>query len=112
MNLNLPEILFSNNRKSSAYESAFGSKNKFSISKGDRIAQLIIEKCHDIQVSLIMVFQVTLLDDSRLLERSYIFLFRRPLLPDSTETQSQEQHTIHPRLILVRIKCSMGSKDG
>ena len=49
MNLNLPEILFNNNRKSSAYESAFGSKNKFSISKGDRIAQLIIEKCHDIQ---------------------------------------------------------------
>ena len=25
------------------------SPNKFSISKGDRIAQLIIEKCHDIQ---------------------------------------------------------------
>jgi dUTPase len=24
-------------------------KNKFSISRGDKIAQLIIEKCHDIQ---------------------------------------------------------------
>ena len=49
INLNLPEILFSSNKKTSAYESAFGSKNKFSISRGDRIAQLIIEKCHDIQ---------------------------------------------------------------
>jgi len=49
INLNLPEILFNRNKKSTAYESAFGSRNKFSISKGDRIAQLIIEKCHEIQ---------------------------------------------------------------
>tara|TARA_R100001015_G_C4627876_1_gene187678 strand:+ start:1460 stop:1945 length:486 start_codon:yes stop_codon:yes gene_type:complete len=49
INLNLPEVLFNRNKKSTAYESAFGSKNKFSISKGDRIAQLIIEKCHKIQ---------------------------------------------------------------
>ena len=48
INLNLPEILFNNNKKIGAYESAFGSRNKFSVSKGDRIAQLIIEKCHDI----------------------------------------------------------------
>ena len=49
INFNLPEILFNNNKKASAYDSAFGSRNKFSISRGDRIAQLIIEKCHDIQ---------------------------------------------------------------
>ena len=49
INLNLPEVLFNRNKKSTAYESAFGSRNKFSISKGDRIAQLIIEKCHEIQ---------------------------------------------------------------
>ncbi len=46
INLKLPEVLFNNNKKISAYESTFGSRNKFSISKGDRIAQLIIEKCH------------------------------------------------------------------
>ena len=49
INLNLPEVLFNRNKKSTAYESAFGARNKFSISKGDRIAQLIIEKCHKIQ---------------------------------------------------------------
>jgi len=49
INLNLPEILFKKDRKTSAYESAFGSRSKFSISKGDRVAQLIIEKCHDIR---------------------------------------------------------------
>ena len=49
INLNLPEVLFNRNKKSTAYESAFGSRSKFSISKGDRIAQLIIEKCHEIQ---------------------------------------------------------------
>ena len=49
INLNLPEVLFNSNKKSTAYESAFGSRNKFSISKGDRIAQLIIEKCHEIR---------------------------------------------------------------
>ena len=42
-------MLFNSNKKSTAYESAFGSRNKFSISKGDRIAQLIIEKCHEIR---------------------------------------------------------------
>jgi dUTP pyrophosphatase len=49
VNLNLPEVLFNPSRKTTAFESAFGSKNKFSISRGDKIAQLIIEKCHDIQ---------------------------------------------------------------
>jgi len=49
INLNLPEILFNSKRNLSAYESAFGSRNKFSISKGDRIAQLIIERCYDIE---------------------------------------------------------------
>ena len=44
MNLNLPEILFNNNRKSSAYESAFGSKNKFSISKGIGSLNLLLRK--------------------------------------------------------------------
>jgi len=49
VNLNLPEVLFNSNKNTTAYESAFGARNKFSISKGDRIAQLIIEKCHDIE---------------------------------------------------------------
>tara|TARA_Y100001963_G_scaffold129009_1_gene183853 strand:- start:475 stop:957 length:483 start_codon:yes stop_codon:yes gene_type:complete len=48
VNLNLPEVLFNQNNQVSAYESAFGSMQKFSISAGDRIAQLIIEKCHNI----------------------------------------------------------------
>lgn len=49
LNTNLPEVLFNKSKQASAYESAFGSRNKFTISRGDRIAQLIIEKCHSIE---------------------------------------------------------------
>lgn len=49
LNTNLPEVLFNKSKQASAYESAFGSRNKLTISQGDKIAQLIIEKCHDIE---------------------------------------------------------------
>ena len=48
VNLNLPEVVFNPAKQINAYESAFGSRSKFSISTGDRVAQLIIERCHDI----------------------------------------------------------------
>jgi dUTP pyrophosphatase len=48
INLNLPQVVFNPSKEVSAYESIFGSRNKLSISAGDRIAQLIIEKCHDV----------------------------------------------------------------
>jgi len=37
------------NFKPSAFEAMFGSMNKLDIKPGDRIAQLIIEKCHPIE---------------------------------------------------------------
>tara|TARA_Y100000593_G_C4254188_1_gene308749 strand:- start:427 stop:900 length:474 start_codon:yes stop_codon:yes gene_type:complete len=37
------------NLKPSAFETMFGSKNRFEIRPGDRIAQLIIEKCHSVE---------------------------------------------------------------
>ena len=47
INLNLPEQLFlKNNKQAMTYSSLFGSKHRFDISAGDRVAQLIIEKCH------------------------------------------------------------------
>ena len=48
MNLNLPEELFLNkkNKRGTAMHNIFGSKLRYDISAGDRIAQLIIEKCH------------------------------------------------------------------
>ena len=49
INLNLPEVLFNKNKNMTAYESAFGARNKFTVSKGDRIGQLIIERCHNVQ---------------------------------------------------------------
>ena len=49
INLNLPEDLIQQQDSStSAYSSLFGSRHSFRISSGDRIAQLIIEKCHTI----------------------------------------------------------------
>ena len=36
------------NLKPNAYEAMFGSSNKIDIKPGDRIAQLIIEKCYDV----------------------------------------------------------------
>jgi len=44
INLNLEGYNF----KPSAFEAMFGSMNKLDIKPGDRIAQLIIEKCHSI----------------------------------------------------------------
>ena len=48
INLNLPEELFLNrqNKRAIALHSMFGSRTRYDISAGDRIAQLIIEKCH------------------------------------------------------------------
>ena len=37
------------NLKPSAFEAMFGSANKIEIKQGDRIAQLIIEKCHNVE---------------------------------------------------------------
>jgi len=46
INLNLPEILFDQSKSSLAFSSMFGDKDKFIINPGDRIAQLIIERCY------------------------------------------------------------------
>ena len=50
INLNLPEALFVNNKNkyANAYNNIFGSKMRYDIAPGDRIAQLIIEKCHHV----------------------------------------------------------------
>ena len=37
------------NLKPNAFETMFGSANKTEIKPGDRIAQLIIEKCHSVE---------------------------------------------------------------
>ena len=37
------------NLKPNAFEAMFGSANKIEIKPGDRIAQLIIEKCHSVE---------------------------------------------------------------
>ena len=48
MNLNLPQILFANrdDKRAMTAASLFSDKNRYDISAGDRIAQLIIEKCY------------------------------------------------------------------
>ena len=48
INLNLPQILFTdkNNKRAVTSASLFGDKNRYDINAGDRIAQLIIEKCY------------------------------------------------------------------
>jgi len=47
-NLNLPEFLFKNpnDRKGHTSTALFGDKNRYDIAAGDRIAQIIIEKCY------------------------------------------------------------------
>ena len=47
INLTAPETR--NTTASSAYDGLFGIPNSFSIKRGDRIAQLIIEKCYDVE---------------------------------------------------------------
>jgi dUTP pyrophosphatase len=52
INLNLPQDLIRRPDSSmSAYSSLFGSPLDFKVSAGDRIAQLIIEKCHSVKWS-------------------------------------------------------------
>jgi len=46
VNFNLPESLFNQNVNSQAYNCMFGDKSKFVINPGDRIAQMIIERCY------------------------------------------------------------------
>ena len=48
VNLNLPQVLFTNknDKRAITTSSMFGDKNRFDIVEGDRIAQIIIEKCH------------------------------------------------------------------
>ena len=48
INLNLPQILFTDKSNKRAMTSAglFGDKSRYDIASGDRIAQLIIEKCY------------------------------------------------------------------
>jgi dUTP pyrophosphatase len=41
------------------FESIFGDKNKFTVNIGDRIAQLIIEKCHDADFEEVSEFEET-----------------------------------------------------
>jgi len=52
INLNLPEELFDSEHKKNtinSYESHFGSRSTIEFSRGSRVAQLIIEKCHDVE---------------------------------------------------------------
>ena len=49
INLNLPEqLFFNNNKQATTYTNMFGSKRRFDISCGDRIAQLIVYKCQHV----------------------------------------------------------------
>lgn len=48
INLNLPDIVNAS-KYAKAHQVLFGQRNRMQIEKGDRIAQLIIEKCHDIE---------------------------------------------------------------
>ena len=48
INLNLPDELFiKNDPTAMAYDHMFGSKKDFRVSVGDRVAQIIIEKCYE-----------------------------------------------------------------
>jgi len=50
VNLNLPHILFTNpkDKRGITNSRIFGDKNRHDINKGDRVAQIIIEKCHNV----------------------------------------------------------------
>ena len=49
INLNLPQVLLNNQNDKRAMSTTmlFGDKNRYDISSGDRIAQIIIERCHE-----------------------------------------------------------------
>ncbi len=47
INFNMPEL--TSGKRNQAILNMFGPRNNFVISPGDRIAQLIIEKCHDVE---------------------------------------------------------------
>lgn len=49
VNLNLPDVFHKQARAAAEHYIMFGSRNRLSINKGDRIAQIIIEKCHDVE---------------------------------------------------------------
>ena len=52
INLNLPDELFIKGDSSAiAFGHMFGSKRDFRVSVGDRVAQIIIEKCHEVNWS-------------------------------------------------------------
>jgi dUTP pyrophosphatase len=46
INLNLPETLFEQGKPQKTYTNLFGSRHRVDINEGDRVAQLIIEKCY------------------------------------------------------------------
>jgi len=48
VNLNIPEALYLQDNKSRALRSAFGSRLRYDIIEGDRVAQLIIERCYNV----------------------------------------------------------------
>jgi dUTP pyrophosphatase len=48
VNLNLPVSLLNPSKKIAAFENMFGQKGKIEINPGDRVAQIIIEKCYDV----------------------------------------------------------------
>ena len=49
INLNSPETFSKQNRALAEHSIMFGQRNRFRVGQGDRIAQLIIEKCHSIE---------------------------------------------------------------
>jgi dUTP pyrophosphatase len=49
INLNLNDPVSKNSKSFNERTLMFGSRNRFFVEKGDRIAQIIIEKCHDVE---------------------------------------------------------------
>jgi len=49
MNLCVPSDFRQRSNQERAYECLFGDTNNFKIKQGDRVAQLIIEKCHQVE---------------------------------------------------------------
>ena len=49
INLNLPDLMQKMSKPTQEHYLLFGSKSRLNIRKGDRIAQIIIEKCFEIE---------------------------------------------------------------